>query len=582
MPKGFLVENVYSDVTNPYNQYRDCLEDIMDYLYADDSRGQICALYGLRRTGKTTLLRQAAKSLPEPFQAKALYLKCYETGCDFHDVIAFVSDRIKEGYTYFFIDEITYAENFQGLATVLSDGFVNINGAKIVVTGTDSLALSIVSQDAMYDRIEFINTSYIPFPEYSRITGCNSFDEYIKKGCTLTDTFSSFNKTQDYVRTAIVNNIINSLEKSEGIRRFPSVLTEDYDKEQISNEIQRQINKYSQTAIKRAITKVFKSAPVHDALDFADKHTIDFPHLKDKINISKVDANIARMLNTENVSGIKDSDIVKITGFLKNIGVLKTIPYVSDFRSSEALADAEEFEDKSFLEMFTHPGMFHANIAHALSVLADEGNWINASAAEKNYIITKAYESAMGKITENIVISDCFDFLCDSSNTHQSLFLGDSRWYVSKFAENINGKNCEADLIIYDRINKNVWLFEVKHSSEFADEQSVHLENKDMLKYINDNFGTIRNTALLYNGDNIRSNVPRLSIKDFLKHMYDHKDDPEYTPDMTIEALLKRKVLSPEEKLEKIKQAEDKVDVKNKDESLKKENPSTDSPDFDD
>ena len=38
-------------------QKRDCFEQLDDYLYKD-SYGKVCAVYGLRRTGKTTMLFQ--------------------------------------------------------------------------------------------------------------------------------------------------------------------------------------------------------------------------------------------------------------------------------------------------------------------------------------------------------------------------------------------------------------------------------------------------------------------------------------------------------------------------------------------
>ena len=39
---------------------RDCFERIMDYLLCDEY-GRVCLVYGLRRTGKTTMLFQAIK-----------------------------------------------------------------------------------------------------------------------------------------------------------------------------------------------------------------------------------------------------------------------------------------------------------------------------------------------------------------------------------------------------------------------------------------------------------------------------------------------------------------------------------------
>ena len=52
-------------------QKRDCFEQMKDYLFGDEY-GRVCLVYGLRRTGKTTMLFQAIKQLP---LEQAAYLK---------------------------------------------------------------------------------------------------------------------------------------------------------------------------------------------------------------------------------------------------------------------------------------------------------------------------------------------------------------------------------------------------------------------------------------------------------------------------------------------------------------------------
>lgn len=86
---------------------------------------------------------------------------------------------LEKGDKYFFIDEITSAKNFQNIGQVLSDVFVKMDDAKIVVTGKDSLGLSLVHRGMMYDRIKFIPTTYTSFSEYSTLTGVNNIDDYI-------------------------------------------------------------------------------------------------------------------------------------------------------------------------------------------------------------------------------------------------------------------------------------------------------------------------------------------------------------------------------------------------------------------
>ena len=94
-------------------------------------------------------------------------------------------------------------------------------------------------REKLYDRIELIHTTYISFPEYSRITGCELLDDYIMYGSTLSEgTYQNRNQMQEYVNTAVVGNIVNSLVKSEDVSIYPPVLTNVYKPSQIVNELQ--------------------------------------------------------------------------------------------------------------------------------------------------------------------------------------------------------------------------------------------------------------------------------------------------------------------------------------------------------
>lgn len=99
-----------------------------------------------------------------------------------------------------------------------------------------------------------------------------------------------------------------------------------------------------------------------------------------------------------------------------------------------------------------------------------------------------------------------------------------SRWYVSKINVPINGKNRGADIIIFDKENKETYLFDVKYFSENIKLQSGHLEDPIFLNYINKNFGTIKGRAVLYNGStNDSGTIPMISASLFLKKLYQER-----------------------------------------------------------
>ena len=55
-------------------QKRDGFEKIIQYLYSNDYT-RVCAVYGLRRTGKTTMLFQAIGEMSDEDFAKTAYVK---------------------------------------------------------------------------------------------------------------------------------------------------------------------------------------------------------------------------------------------------------------------------------------------------------------------------------------------------------------------------------------------------------------------------------------------------------------------------------------------------------------------------
>ena len=138
---------------------RDCYR-LLQKFTTNDYDGKIGILYGLRRTGKTTLLFQIMGELPVEQTA---YIKIQTT-----DNMSLLTKDLKRlfqlGYQYVFIDEITLMEDFINTAAVLSDVF-SMMGMKIVVSGTDSLGFAMANRDELYDRSIMIHTSFIPFRE---------------------------------------------------------------------------------------------------------------------------------------------------------------------------------------------------------------------------------------------------------------------------------------------------------------------------------------------------------------------------------------------------------------------------------
>ena len=125
---------------------------------------KVLVIYGLRRTGKTTMIRQSILSLPDELRKRAAYVKVGNG-----DTLAALNRDIKRlhanGIDLVYIDEVTLLGNFIDSASLFSDVHAAV-GMKIVLSGTDSLGFWLASHEELYDRAELLHTTFIPFREH--------------------------------------------------------------------------------------------------------------------------------------------------------------------------------------------------------------------------------------------------------------------------------------------------------------------------------------------------------------------------------------------------------------------------------
>lgn len=541
----FAVRDVDNNYKCRYSERRYCFGEIYDYICSDDSYGKICAIYGLRRTGKTVLMQQCMEEMPSLMKKKTLSILCFaET--DFYELVDFMKGKVSEGYKYFFIDEITYAKGFQEIGEILANLFVENSDAKIVVTGTDSLGLALPAHDLQYNRTKFVYTTYIPFAEYLRLTGCDDMDEYIRKGSVLQpDALSDYNKTHEYVKTSITENLINSLEKSEGISRYPAQLTEIYENDELRNVIERIINKFSQDITAKSIRKEFESGIVSASIRNIAKSDVNPDNIKVVLNNERLNDEIRRALgilrNDEVIVRVTEPHKQAVYDFLREMDVLTSIPVYGSLLDSEYTGK---------IEMISHPGICYNNIYHSLKSLQNDKNWLEgATYFQRQRLINASLNYACGSLMENIIIADTYFLLCAdrTSGMGNGSEKEDSKWYVSKLNTTINGKTHEADMIIADKETEEVFLFEIKHSKQIAPEQSIHLEDEEFISYIEKNFGQVKRVAVLYNGEtSTGERTPRVSAKDFLCELYRVGSEPNFSLNLLLDELCSRDVITEE------------------------------------
>ena len=481
---------------------RDCFSTLQKFV-AGSYDGKICILYGLRRTGKTTLLFQMLSELPIE---KTAYIKVQTTD-DMSRLTKDLKVLFELGYRYVFIDEITLLSDFIDTAAVLSDVF-SMMGMKIVVSGTDSLGFAMANRDELYDRSVTIHTSFIPFREYARLLNIRSVDSYIEYGGTLKMENMSFDdpdaafdevafrddeSTRKYIDTAISRNIQHTL-KNDHYGEYFNQLRELYEKGELTNVINRIVQHMNHRFVLRVVEDEFKSHDFGSAKDLllhdlpAERATVLYD-VNEKQILERLKAIIEVKEKSETTVPITQEHIDKVKKYLLMLDLIVNCP--------------ERYESGKQAEhiVFSQPGMRYAIAKALVYSLMQDAYFASISEADKAYITGKILDDVKGRMLEDIVLLE----VCKAAPSTMEAF---------KFKFDAGG---EFDMVIYDKTSQNCRIYEIKHSAKVNEKQTIHLRDAEKCQIVEKRFGPISGKFVLYRGkDTFAEGVQYLNVENFL------------------------------------------------------------------
>ena len=174
---------------------RECFGRLHDYVYGQ-GYDKVFILYGLRRTGKTTLIRQIFNEMTDEELGRTAFIQVMpqDTMADLNRDLRILE---RNGFRYVFIDEVTLIEDFIEGAALLSDIYA-AGGMKIVLSGTDSLGFVFAEDEQLYDRCILAHTTFIPYREFERVLEIHGIDEYIRYGGTMSLGGTHYNETSTF------------------------------------------------------------------------------------------------------------------------------------------------------------------------------------------------------------------------------------------------------------------------------------------------------------------------------------------------------------------------------------------------
>ena len=428
---------------------RDCFSKIQDFLKAP-AADKVCLVFGLRRTGKTTLLKQLVLAMNEEEQKSAIYIKA-STENTIEELNADLKLANKLKYKYVLIDEITLIEKFIDNAALLSDVYA-VQGMKIVLSGTDSLGFWFAQNEELYDRAVTIHTTFVPFREYSRLLKIDDIDEYIRYGGTLKAgetnfedsdvnafdaSFRTDESTRRYIDTAIAQNIQHSLKCYDRGNHFRNLI-DLYKKDELTNAINRIIEDMNQAFTVDVITRDFKSSDLGSAKDLLRREKdetkrTDFLDTFDASEVTKKLMDILKIRNKERQTiEIEEVHIQEITEYLKALDLLEIV-YTENIPISNK---------KQERIIFTQSGMRFCQAQVLVYSLMQDEVFGSLTGELRDIITEKILEDVRGRMLEDIV------------------FLETKRTYGSKRnVFKLKFASGEFDMVIQDKTKKQCEIF---------------------------------------------------------------------------------------------------------------------------
>ena len=488
---------------------RDCFSKIQDFLKTP-AADKVCLVFGLRRTGKTTLLKQLVLAMNEEEQKSAIYIKA-STENTIEELNADLKLANKLKYKYVLIDEITLIEKFIDNAALLSDVYA-VQGMKIVLSGTDSLGFWFAQNEELYDRAVTVYTTFVPFREYSRLLKIDDIDEYIRYGGTLkagetnfedTDanafdaSFRTDESTRRYIDTAIAQNIQHSLKCYDRGNHFRNLI-DLYKKDELTNAINRIIEDMNQAFTVDVITRDFNSSDLGSAKDLLrrekdESKRTDFLDTFDASEVTKKLMDILKNRNKERQSiEIKEVHIQEITEYLKALDLLQ-IDY------TENIPISNKKEERI---IFTQSGMRFCQAQVLVYSLMQDEVFGSLTGNLRDIITEKILEDVQGRMLEDIV------------------FLETKRTYGSKRnVFKLKFASGEFDMVIQDKAKKQCEIFEIKHSKQMVSTQYRHINNEEKIELTEAQFGKVVRKCVLYRGESqvLENGIEYKNVEEFLK-----------------------------------------------------------------
>lgn len=487
---------------------RECYQQLYDYVYGD-IHDRVYILYGLRRTGKTTLIRQLISEMDTSMRSKTVFIQIQDNKT-LDDVNRDLKVLEEKGYRYVFIDEVTLLNDFIEGAALFSDVFA-ASGMKIVLSGTDSLGFMFTEDEELYDRCIMCHTTFIPYREFERVLGIVGIDDFIRYGGTMSlggkqyndnaMIFATKKSTDEYVDSAIARNIQHSLKNYKYEGHFRS-LRDLYEKNELTNAINRIVEDMNHRFTMEVLTRDFKSNDLRISASNLRKDREEPTDILDRIDILKVNEMLKSLLEIkdkeEQKVEIQDSHRYEIKEYLDLLDLTVEI-------ESRWMSDYNRRESRT---AFSQPGMRYSQAEALIKSLMQDDMFRGLSFEERKRVTERIIDEIKGRMMEDIV-------LLETKLSKKNCEVFRLQFAIGEF-----------DMVVFNPDEGTCEIYEIKHSKEVVPLQCKHLLDEQKCKDTEFRYGTITGKYVIYRGATTslvkagvetQEDVAYLNVEEYLK-----------------------------------------------------------------
>ena len=476
---------------------RECYKQLYGYVFGPQS-DKVFVLYGLRRTGKTTMIRQILAEMDDETLNQTAFIQITPKNT-LADVNRDLRSLEKQGCRYVFLDEVTLMEDFIDGAAVFSDIFA-ASGMKIVLSGTDSLGFLFTEDEQLYDRCIMLHTTFIPYREFKQVLGIKGIDEYIRYGGTMSMSGVNYNEdspfansetASEYVDTAIAHNIQHSLRCYQQARHFRK-LQELYEKNELTSAINRVVEDQTHRFTVEVLTRDFRSNDLALSARNLRRDREQPNDILDRVDTQSVTRRLMELLEIRNWAeqtiALEPAHAAEIQEYLTLLDLTQNVNIVTMPGGG-----------KLPRTVVAQPGLRYAQAKALIESLLLDPAFSDLSIGERNAVQARILSEIMGRMMEDAVLLET------------KLAMPKKQAFVLQFAVG------EFDMVVFDPTTSSCAIYEIKHSTEIVPEQIHHLIDEDKCRMTEHRYGKITGKYVIYRGPaKTLENVQYLNVEEYL------------------------------------------------------------------